>query len=159
MKKKKLTDPEKQRLIWKISIWIGKPILIAFLTTISYGTFLVIYTNFNDKIEALFTIFTVTLVLGLIYYFIKSGSLFIDLIKDYNSSEKILYSLNISDKFKLRNKFYLETDEPGLSKIKTDKKTFDKIPKNQKVDLIISGSNRVYRYNPLIENFRIDKLL
>lgn len=159
MQKKNLTDSEKQRLIWNISILIGKPFLIAIITTISYGTFLIGYTRFNDKIESLFTIFLISLVLGSIYYFTKSGSLFIDLIKDYYTGEKTLGTFNIKNKLKKGNRFYLEIEEPSLPKIKTDKKIFGKIQKGQKIDLIISGSNRVYRYNPLIENFRIDKLI
>jgi hypothetical protein len=159
MQKKNLTDSEKQRLMWNISIWIGKLFLIAITTTISYAVFMVGYTNFQDKIESLFTIFLVSLIFSFIYYLIKSGSLFIDLIKDYNSSDKILGSFKISGKKTARNNYYLETDNTSIPKIKTEKKIFAKIHEGQKVDLIVSKSNRIYRYNPLIENFRIDNLI
>ena len=159
MQKKNLTISEKQRLMWKISIWIWTPLSIAITTTIFYGIFLFYDTNFNNKMESLFTIFLVSLIFGFIYYLIKSGSLFIDLIKDYKTGEKTLGSFIISDKIIAKNNYYLETENPRFPKIKTDKKTYAKIPKGQNVDLIVSSSNRVYRYNPLIENFRIDKLI
>lgn len=159
MKKKNLTVSEKQRMIWNISLLIGKPFLIAIITTISYGLFMILYTNFNNKIDFIFSIFLISLIFGFIYYSIKSGSLFIDLLKDYNSTKKLLGSFKILDKLEVGNKYYIKTDEPSLPKIKTDKKTFAKIPKDQKIDLIISSSNRIYRYNPLIENFRIEKLI
>jgi hypothetical protein len=159
MQKKELTDSEKQRLLWKISILIGKPFLFATTTTLSYSLFIIVYSNFINKIEFMFSIFLISLIFGFVYYLIKSGSLFLDLIKDYNSSEKTLGSFKVTDKLKLINNYYIKTEDPNFPKLKTDIKIFTKIPKGENMDLIISSSNRIYRYNPLIENFRIDKLI
>ena len=117
---------------------------------------------FNHIIRTLKRIpklFLAVSVLAFIYYLSREFLLIIDLARDYFSLEKTLGKYLITDKKVILNNYYLKTNDPNFKKIKTNREIFNKIDKNQNIDLVVSKAKRVYRFNPLIENFRIDKLL
>jgi len=77
------------------------------------------------------------------------------MIKDYFSDIKYLGKVVVLSKEKRFGKLYIKTNEPNFNRIKVDAKSFDKIPINEKGNLVISKSKRVYRYNPLIKQEKL----
>ncbi|MFD0975391.1 hypothetical protein [Salinimicrobium gaetbulicola] len=124
-----------------------------------YPTLNQYFNHAAESFTKLLPIFFITYFISFIYYFITNHKLILDLGLDIISSEKTLGQFRIETKYKKWNKYYIETNDSRFVKLKTNKTVYDKIIIGEDVDLIISKSNRIYRYNPLIENFRIDKLI
>ena len=177
--KKKLTSSDKNVLRMKILVLLFfKPMGIGILFTIMFYFSVPLNPVFPDLYEdeiypstnnyfihaaesltKLLPIFLIIYSISFIYYFATNQKLIMDLWLDLLSSEKTLGKFRIEKKYKKWSKYYLETNNPNFEKLKTNKTVYDKIKIHEDVDLIISKSKRVYRYNPLIENFRIDKLI
>tara|TARA_R100000655_G_C2915908_1_gene181408 strand:- start:91 stop:639 length:549 start_codon:yes stop_codon:yes gene_type:complete len=117
------------------------------------------FDNIIISLKLLPKLFLAVSVLAFIYYLSREFLLIIDLARDYFSLEKTLGNYLITDKKVVLNNYYLKTNDPNFKKLKTNREIFNKIDKNQKINLVVSKAKRVYRFNPLIENFRIDKLL
>ncbi|MCF4101898.1 hypothetical protein L1I30_09485 [Gillisia sp. M10.2A] len=117
---------------------------------------------FDQVIKSLIAlpkIFLAISAIAFIYYVSREFILIIDLARDYFSLEKTLGNYFIKDKKVFLNNYYLKTSNPNFEKIKTNRTTFNKIDKEQNIDLVVSRSKRVYRFNPLTKNFSTDKLL
>lgn len=103
--------------------------------------------------------FIALFILSLIFYILSNYRLLFDLFIDYLSSTKNLGLFLIKKKKKLLNGYLLITTDPNFECIKVDRKVFNKIKENSKIEIVVSHSKRAYRYNPTIKDFKIDKLI
>lgn len=179
IKKQKLTKPEKNNLLFRFfNILIFLPFLNAIGITLIYLLFIPFLpilpsefeprsvNSFEKYFEELWFLtqnigdfFLMILAFGLIYFYLKNYILMLDLLKDYFKSYKYLGKFTIIGKRKLLNRYLIKTTNPNFTWIKVNKKIYSKIEPDSKAELVISSSKRAYRYNPLIVNFEIDKLI
>lgn len=177
--KKILSKQEKQRLGFKIlSQIVFKPLGLGLFFTILFLIFIPFdplipdiydyrpvnsfdkyFTQVLHSLKVLPKFFLVIVIFAFLYYLFRKFRLILDLVMDYFSLEKTLGKFTITEKKKFLNTYYLKTTDPNFSKIKTNREILEKINTENEVALVVARSGRVYRYNAIFNDFRIDKLL
>ena len=179
IEKKILSKQEKQRLGYKfLGLILFKPLGLSLFFTVLFLIFIPFdpiipdiydyrpansfdkyFTQVLHSLKFLPKFFLVLVILTFPYYLFGKFRLILDLLRDYFSSEKTLGRFMIIEKMKFLNTYYLKTTNPNFRKIKTTKEINDKINTENRVALVVSRSRRVYRYNAIFNDFRIEKLL
>ncbi len=179
IKKQKLTKGEKSNLLLRFfNILIFSPFFTAIGITLIYLLFIPFFpilpgefeprsiNSFDKYFDELYSLtqtigdfFLLILIVALVYFLLKSYILMVDLLKDYFNNYKYLGNFIVIGKRKMMNRYFIKTTNPNFTWIKVNKKIYSKIEPDTKAELVISSSKRAYRYNPLIVNFTIDKLI